>query len=39
MKSLEDNHVFDLATVPAGHKVVGSKWVFKKKKVWWIKQD
>ena len=31
MKSLEDNHVWDLACLPAGRKVVGSKWLFKKK--------
>jgi hypothetical protein len=31
MKSLKDNDVWDLVEKPEGRKVVGSKWVFKKK--------
>ena len=31
MKSLEDNDVWDLVNLPSGRKIVGSKWVFKKK--------
>ena len=31
MKSLNENDVWDLVELPPGRKVVGSKWVFKKK--------
>ena len=29
MKSLEDNEVWELVPLPAGRKMVGSKWVYK----------
>ncbi len=31
MKSLQENDVWDLVRLPTGRKIVGSKWVFKKK--------
>ena len=31
MKSLVENHVWDLVELPTGRKAVGSKWVFKEK--------
>ena len=31
MKSLEDNHVWELAELPKGRKTIGSKWVYKVK--------
>ena len=31
MKSLHDNHTYDLVPLPKGKKVLKSKWIFKKK--------